>query len=74
MGVCPRRFCLNIKVVGDICLFYVGPGYDKMLWEFCFGVMYGGWYGVCDFVVNVFHVVLIFASSMVMGFVSMSVV
>ena len=53
----------------------------------CFGEMYGEWYGVCDFVVlsvvevcaeyggvNVFHVVLILASSMVLGFVSMSVV
>ena len=22
-----------------------------MLWECCFGVMYGEWYGVCDFIV-----------------------
>ena len=55
--------------------------------ECCFGVMYCEWYGVCDFVVlsvvevcadyggvNVFHVYLIFASSMVLGFVSMFVV
>ena len=52
-------------------------------WECCFGVRYG----VCDFVVlsvvevcadyggvHVFHVVSILASSMVLGFVSMSVV
>ena len=49
--------------------------------------MYCEWYGVCDCVVlsvvevcvdyggvNVFHVVLILASFMVLGFVSMSVV
>ena len=49
--------------------------------------MYCEWYGVCDFVVlsvvevcvdygavNVFQFVLILASSMVLGFVSMSVV
>ena len=49
--------------------------------------MYCEWYGVRDFVVlsvvelcadyggvNVFHVVLIFASSMVLGFVSIFVV
>ena len=42
-----------------------------MLWDCCFGVMYGEWYGACDFVVwsvvevcvdngsvNVFHVCL----------------
>ena len=50
-------------------------------------MMYGEWYGVCDFVVlsvvevcvdyggvNVFHVVMMFASSMVLGVVSMYVV
>ena len=49
--------------------------------------MYGEWYGVCDFLVlpvgevcvdyggvNVFHVVFILASPMVLGFVSMAVV
>ena len=49
--------------------------------------MYDEWYGVCDFVVlsvvevcadyggvNVFHVFLILASSMLLGFVSMYVV
>ena len=53
-----------------------------MLGKCCFGVMYCGWYGVCDFVevcadyggVNVFHDCLNLASSMVLGFVSMSVV
>ena len=51
------------------CLFGVGPGYDGLL----SGVLYGVWYGVCDFVVlsvvevcvdyggvNVFHVCLDF--------------
>ena len=71
--------------VGDICLFRVGPVYDGLLGGCCFGVMYCEWYGVCDFVVwsvvevcadyggvNVF--ILILVSSMVLGFVSMSVV
>ena len=48
--------------------------------ECCFGVLYCEWYGVCDFVllsvvevfadyggVNVFHVCLNLASSMVLG-------
>ena len=52
--------------------------------ECCFAVMYGEWYGVCDFVVllvvdyggvNVLQMVfLILAAFMVFGFVSMSVV
>ena len=50
-------------------------------------MMYCEWYGVCEFVVlwvvevwvdyggvNGFYVVLTFASSMVLGFVSMSIV
>ena len=54
--------------------------------ECCFGVMYGEWHGVCDFIVvsvvevcvdyggvDVSHVCLDFASSMVLGFVSLSV-
>ena len=58
-----------MSVVGDICLFWVGPGYDGLLG----GVMYCEWYGVCDFAVlsvvevcadyggvNVFHVFLNF--------------
>ena len=36
MGVCLRRFCLNMSVVGDICLFGVGPGYDGLLWGVLF--------------------------------------
>ena len=69
MGVYFRRFCFNMRVVWDICLFCFGPEYDGLLW----GVMYGEWYGVCDFVVlsvdevcvdyggvNVFHVCLDF--------------
>ena len=52
----------------------------------CFGVMYGEWYGVCDFVVlsivevcvdyggvNVFHVCLDFCIVYGVGFVPMSV-
>ena len=26
MGVCLRRFCFNMKVVGDICLFELSQG------------------------------------------------
>ena len=57
-----------MSVVGDNCLFWVGPGYDGLL------VMYCEWYGVCNFVVlwvvkvcadyggvNVFHVCLNFS-------------
>ena len=64
----------------------LGQGMIGWSGECCFGVMYCEWYGVCDFVVlsvvevcadyggvNVFHV-LILASSMVLGFVSKSVV
>ena len=63
MGVCLRRFCLNISVIGDIlfCSEF-GQGTTGWLWgECCFAVMYGEWYGVCDFVVlsgnqtSVFH-------------------
>ena len=38
MGVCPRRFCLNVKVGWA----FVCSG------EYCFRVMYGELYGVCD--------------------------
>ena len=35
-----RRFCLNMRVVvvvvGDICLFRVGPWYDGLLWRVLF--------------------------------------
>ena len=57
------------------------------LGECCFGVMYGEWYGICDFVVlsvvevcadyggvNVFHVCLNFGFVYGVGFVSMFVV
>ena len=62
MGVCLRRFCLNISVVGDIlfCSEF-GQGTTGCIGECCFAVMYGEWYGVCDVVVlsghqtNVFH-------------------
>ena len=61
MGVCLRRYCLNMSVVGDICLFGVGPEYDGLLWgvlsviEVC--ADYGG--------VNVFHVCLNLSMSVV---------
>ena len=55
--------------------------------EYCFGMMYVKWYGICDFVVlsvveiwvdyggvYVFQVCVSFVSSMVLGFVSMHVV
>ena len=77
-----------MSVVGDICLFSVGPGYDGLLGgECCFGVMYSELYGVCDFVVlsvvevcadyvgvHVFHVCLIFGVVYGVWFVSMCVV
>ena len=31
MGICLRRFYLNMSVVWDICLFWVGPEYDGLL-------------------------------------------
>ena len=31
IGVCLRRFCSSMSVVWDICLFWVGPGYDGLL-------------------------------------------
>ena len=60
-GCSSCRFCLNMSggkfVCSELCQGTTG----------CFGVMYGEWYGVCDFVVlsvvdyggvNVFHVCL----------------
>ena len=73
MGVCHRGFCLNMKVVWDIVCSDLGQGTTSCTGECCFGVMYGEWYGICDFVVfsvveicvdyggvNVFHVCLDF--------------
>ena len=70
MGVCLRRFCLNMSLVWDICCSELGQSTTRYS---CLGVMYGEWYGVCDFVVfsvvkvcvnyggvNVFHVFLDF--------------
>ena len=87
MGVCLRRFCLNMSVVGDIVCSELGQGTTGCYGDCCFGVIYGEWDGVCDFVVlsvvevcvgygdvNVFHVCLNFGASMLLGFVSMSVV
>ena len=51
MGVCIRRFCLNISVVGDIVCSELGQGATGFSGECCFGVMYGEWSGVCDLVV-----------------------
>ena len=72
-----------MRVVGNIYLSKLGRG-STGYWGVLFGVMYGEWYGVCDFVellvvkvcvdygcVNVFYV---FGSSRVLSFVSMSVV
>ena len=36
IGVCLRRICLNMSVVGEICLFCVGPRYDGLLWGVLF--------------------------------------
>ena len=87
IGVCLRRFCLSMSVVWEIVCFELGQGTTGCSGKCCFGVMYCEWYGVCDFVVlsvvevcadyggvNVFRVCLNLASSMVLGFVSMSVV
>ena len=65
----------------------MGQGTTGCSGECCFGVMYCEWYGVCDLVVlsvvevcvdyggvNVFQICLNFCMSMVLGFVSMSVV
>ena len=40
MGVCLRRFCLNINVGWNICWFWVGRMYDGLLW----GVLF--WFNV----------------------------
>ena len=70
MGVCLRRFCLNMNVVGTFVCSEWGQGTTDCLSECCFGVMYGEWYGVCEFVVevwvdyggvNAFHVCLDFS-------------
>ena len=71
IGVC--RFCLSMSVVWDIVCSELGQGMTGCSGEWCFGVMYCEWYGVCDFVVlsvvevcadyvgvNVFHVCLNF--------------
>ena len=50
-GCSSSSICLYMSVVGDICSFRVGPGYDGLLCKYCFVVMYGEWYGGCDFVV-----------------------
>ena len=63
MGVCLPRFCLNISVVGTFICYDLGQGTTGCYGECCFRVMYGEWYGVCNFVevcvvyvgVDVFH-------------------
>ena len=73
MVVCLRRFCLNMSVIGDIVCSELGQGAMCCSGECCYGVMYGVWYDVCDFVVlsvvevcavyggvNVFHVCINF--------------
>ena len=51
MGGCLRRFCLNINVVEAIVCSELGQGTMGCSRECFFGVMYGEWFGVCDFVV-----------------------
>ena len=48
MGFCLCRFCLNMKVVGDISFSQLAQGTTGCSEECCFGVKYGEWYGVCD--------------------------
>ena len=87
IGVLLRRFCLNMSVTGTFVCSELGQGMTGCSKKCCFGVMYCECYGVCDFVVlsvvvvcadyggvNVFHVCFNFASSMVLGVVSMVVV
>ena len=52
MGVCLRRFCLNIKVVWTFVCSELRQGTTGCSGECCFGVIYGEWYGVvsCDVV------------------------
>ena len=40
MRVCLRRFCLNMNVGCDICLFCVRLGTTGCSGKCCFGVMY----------------------------------
>ena len=54
MGVCLCRFCFNMNVGWDICLYQVGmTGWSGE----SFIMIYVEWYGVCNFVV--FSVVVI---------------
>ena len=47
MGVCLRLFCLDgAFVCSEMC-----EGTKGCSGECCFGVMYVGWYSVCNFVV-----------------------
>ena len=39
-----------MSVAGDICVSELGQATTGGSGECCFGVMYGEWYGVCDFV------------------------
>ena len=50
MGGCLRRFCLNMKGGWDVCC-ELCQGMTICSAECRFRVMYGEWYGVCDFVV-----------------------
>ena len=50
MGDCLRLFSLNMKEVWDIVSSELDKGTTSCSVE-CFGVIYGEWYGMCDFVV-----------------------
>ena len=43
MGVCLRRFCLNIKVGWDIVCSELGQGTTRCYGVCCFGVIYVKW-------------------------------
>ena len=51
MGVCLRRFYLYMNEVWAIVCSELGQCTTGCTGECCFKVMYGEWYGICDFVV-----------------------
>ena len=46
MGVCLRRYYLNIRIVGELVCSELGQGTTGCSVDCCLGVMYGEWYFV----------------------------